>query len=349
MKNERIEDLLPIYALGGLSIEDAVWVEEQISADPRLMTELEQLQAVADMLPLAAQPLEPSAEAEAALFARIEADMAGEAAAAAPAVAARPAPAAAPAPGLWEQLKALFSSPVLSGAALTFAAVLLVWAFSLLAQVQNLNQSNDALISQANDLHAQVDALAATNDDLVNEVNNLRENNGELQVQVDEMAALTVSYEAAAEENEAALAALAAERSALEAEIAALTTELELAAGEPRPFSSSTMYAVTIPGTELQPAAEAQLVVDPETQTAMLVVSGMNDLPENSVYQVLLIRGAEHETAETFRVNTEGEGVLLVNSPEPLDSFDAVGVSIEPQGGSAQRTGDIVLLGSLIN
>jgi anti-sigma-K factor RskA len=142
-------------------------------------------------------------------------------------------------------------------------------------------------------------------------------------------------------QGDAALAELETYSAALEAEIAEIVAN--------QPFDSSEVYAVTLPGTEEQPEASAQLVVDPESNTALLIVDGMPALPEDSVYQVLLIRGTEHETAETFRVDTEGEGVLLVHSTEPLQSFDTVGVSIEPEGGSVQRTGEIVLLGSIIN
>ncbi|MBK8429796.1 MAG: anti-sigma factor [Chloroflexi bacterium] len=65
-------------------------------------------------------------------------------------------------------------------------------------------------------------------------------------------------------------------------------------------------------------------------------------------HQVLLIRDDGHDTAETFTVSTEGNGVLVVHSAEPLNTFTAVGVSIEPAGGSIQRTGEIVLLGNLM-
>lgn len=343
---ERIEDLIPIYALGGLSAEERGWVEEQIAGDPLLATQLASYSQIVEQLACAPPPLAPSVVAEEDLFTRIAADKSALAAAA----PVLPSPGVnTPTASFWNQLKRLFYSPAVSGAALSFAAILLIWAFSLLASVQNLTYNNDALISRNNGLQAQVDDLLATNGELIDRVNRQDENYQQLQAQVDDITAQTVAYAETIATNETELASAGSAREEMEIEIVALMAELELAQGEPLPFTSSEMYAVTIPGTELQPQAEAQLVVDPETQMAMLVVTGMENLPENSVYQVLLIRGTEHETAQTFRVDTEGERVLLVNSPQPLDSFDAVGVSIEPEGGSVQRTGDIVLLGRLIN
>ena len=64
---------------------------------------------------------------------------------------------------------------------------------------------------------------------------------------------------------------------------------------------------------------------------------------------MLLVRGSEHDTAETFTVDAGGENILVVKSPSPMSIFDTVGVSIEPEGGSPQRTGEIVLLGGIVN
>ena len=82
---------------------------------------------------------------------------------------------------------------------------------------------------------------------------------------------------------------------------------------------------------------------------AILVVSDLPQLENEEVYQVLLIRGAEHDTAETFSVNAGGAHILVVQSPRPMAIFDQVGVSIEPVGGSEQRTGDVVLVGEIVS
>jgi hypothetical protein len=197
-------------------------------------------------------------------------------------------------------------------------------------------------------MRTEFDALTSENLGLTARVAELQAANQALDLQIDEMAQNNVNLLATNSSLQTGLEQASAELEQLQAYSAALEVELTDALAL-RPFDSSNIYTVALPGTEEQPEASAQLVIDPVTNTALLIVDGMPELPEGAVYQVLLIRGTEHETAETFRVDTEGEGVLLVHSTEPLQSFDAVGVSIEPEGGSVQRTGDVVLLGSIIN
>lgn len=339
--NERIEELLAVYALGGLSPEEEAEVEAYIAENPQAASLLEDAYAAAALLPYTALPMEPSPEAEAALFARVEADLAAPAVR--PTIGAPP-----PHPPFWEQIRTFFSTPWVTAVSLGTAVLLLMWVLSLNRQMQDLNQDVRQLTAENGDLRTDFDALANENLDLVARVAALQAANQALDQELDERAqnnadllATNSSLQTEIEQAAADLAELQAYSDNLEEELNSALTE--------RPFDSANIYAVTLPGTEEQPGASAQLVIDPISNTALLIVEDMPELPEDSVYQVLLIRGTEHETAETFRVDTEGEGVLLVHSTEPLQSFDAVGVSIEPDGGSVQRTGEIVLLGSIIN
>ena len=69
---EPIEDLLALYALGGLDAAEQRLVEEYVAANPTAEAKLAELQATADLLPLAAVPLPPSAEMSEQLFQRVE-------------------------------------------------------------------------------------------------------------------------------------------------------------------------------------------------------------------------------------------------------------------------------------
>lgn len=339
--NEQIEELLAVYVLGGLTPEEEAEVEATIAQNPLAAKLLEEAYAAAALLPYTAQPLEPSAGAEAALFARIEANRTPQAAPIA--AAKRPAP---PKPTLWDNLRQFFSMPLVTAVGLGAAVLLLIWGLSLNQQMRNLNQNMQQLTADNSALRTDFDTLASENLSLTARVSELQAANQAYENQVDEMAQNNAQLIAANNELQGEVAETAVAQASLEAQITELQNELDsvLAA---IPFDSSQVYAVTLPGTDEQPGASAQLVIDPVSNTALLLVDGMPELPQDSVYQVLLIRGTEHETAETFRVDTEGEGVLLVHSTEPLQSFDAVGVSIEPEGGSVQRTGDIVLLGNI--
>jgi anti-sigma-K factor RskA len=106
---------------------------------------------------------------------------------------------------------------------------------------------------------------------------------------------------------------------------------------------------IPVAGTEHQPEAQATLLVGtPEDTRAVLLVANLPALPAGRIYQFWLIGDGVPVGAGLFQSNAQGQGVLVVNSDTgPVLSFDAIGVSIEPEGGSEQPTGNIVLLGSL--
>ena len=112
-------------------------------------------------------------------------------------------------------------------------------------------------------------------------------------------------------------------------------------------LTSPGVNSFEITGTDFQPQARGRLFAGLESETGIMVISGLTPLPPGSVYQLWLIEGESPQSAGVFEVDARGEAALLVQAPVAIDSFDAVGVSIEPEGGSAQPTGDIVMLSEL--
>jgi len=113
-------------------------------------------------------------------------------------------------------------------------------------------------------------------------------------------------------------------------------------------LTSPTRQEVPVAGTEFQPDAYGTLLVGADQGVeAVFLVSNLPALPAGSVYQFWLIGNDGPVGAGIFQSNAQGQGVLLVRSDSPVLSFDAIGVSIEPDGGSDQPTGNIVLLGNL--
>ena len=133
----------------------------------------------------------------------------------------------------------------------------------------------------------------------------------------------------------------------LRAQLAALQRDLAQQRQTLAQIAAPNVRTMAIAGTEHQPAARGQLVADPRSTSAVLVVSGLLPLNPGQVYQFWLIRGESPVSAGVFSVDEEGRAVLSVTSTDTLGSFDAMGVSIEPEGGSPQPTGDIVMLGRL--
>ncbi len=90
---------------------------------------------------------------------------------------------------------------------------------------------------------------------------------------------------------------------------------------------------------------EGSLIYDPRGQTAVLTVQGLENLPAGQDYQLWLIRPDDTRlSGGVFDADPEtGITLFVVHSPEALDSFVGVGVTIEPAGGSPGPTGPRVL------
>ncbi|WP_420641901.1 anti-sigma factor [Candidatus Leptofilum sp.] len=93
------------------------------------------------------------------------------------------------------------------------------------------------------------------------------------------------------------------------------------------------------------PDARATLTVSSETGTATFMADNLQPLTADQVYQLWIIRGDQTLSAGIFEVDENGRVVLDIDLSLAA-TYDAVGVSIEPAGGSEQPTPDqIILLG----
>lgn len=111
--------------------------------------------------------------------------------------------------------------------------------------------------------------------------------------------------------------------------------------------TSGGMQVVAMVGTDAAPAAVGTLVISGDGEYGTLVVDGLPALAPDHQYQLWLIRDGQRTSGGVFSVNPEGYGALWISSPEPLSSYPAFGITIEPEGGSSGPTGDKVLGGSL--
>lgn len=108
----------------------------------------------------------------------------------------------------------------------------------------------------------------------------------------------------------------------------------------------SGAITVSLKGTNVQPNAQGQLIADPASQSAVLVVTDLPPLEPGRTYQVWLIADAP-VSAGLLTVDAHGQGVLIITSTDSIGSFQSLGISVEPEGGSPQPTGDIVILSDL--
>lgn len=104
---------------------------------------------------------------------------------------------------------------------------------------------------------------------------------------------------------------------------------------------------ISLKGTDVQPQAQGQLIADPNKNSAVLVIDGLDQLEPGKTYQVWLIDGGGPKSAGLLSVDAHGQAVLIVTSELTIGEFSALGISVEPEGGSQQPTGDIVVLSDL--
>jgi anti-sigma factor RsiW len=91
--------------------------------------------------------------------------------------------------------------------------------------------------------------------------------------------------------------------------------------------------------SDVAPQAIGRLVVAPELNTLALIVYDMPALEVNRVYQVWLIDPAgERTSGGTFSVDDRGRAWVLIRAPKPLSGYQGIGITVEPEGGSAKPT-----------
>ena len=265
----RIEELLPFYALDALTEEEKELVESYLAEHPEARLELQELQPGASALPYAVAPLEPPGRVKESLMRRVTADVqARERSSASSIFSAR----------LQQELTQRGSrfETIFRALSLGAAAIAVIWAFVLNAQVGRLQ-------GQVDSLNEQVAAQSESIDDIAKTLFELNE---------------------------------------------------------------TDVITVSLKSTD-QSQPLGQLIANPKDTSAVVVISGLPPLEPGKTYQVWLI-GDAPVSAGLLTVDENGRSVLIITSEESIDSFKALGISIEPEGGSAQPTEDqIVVLSEL--
>lgn len=107
------------------------------------------------------------------------------------------------------------------------------------------------------------------------------------------------------------------------------------------------LMAVQFQGTNAAPNATGLLVISLDGMHGTMVVDQLPVLGETEQYQLWLIQDGERTSGGVFSVDTQGYKSLYIDSPEPLASYSAFGITVEPAGGSPGPTGEKVLGGEL--
>lgn len=150
--DERIEELLPFYALGVLTKEEQALVETFIASDPMAQKQLDEDCAAVTALAYSVEPIKPVPLVKQRLFERVQADTP-------PLRVIKPVPAG---PSAWDRFLDLFRlpgvMPALAGLSLAVAVLVGGWAYSLKSDLAQLQQ---AKVEMEQKLSQQDEAMAA--------------------------------------------------------------------------------------------------------------------------------------------------------------------------------------------
>jgi anti-sigma-K factor RskA len=108
------------------------------------------------------------------------------------------------------------------------------------------------------------------------------------------------------------------------------------------------MRVVALANTQNLSQATGTLIMDPAGKYGTLVMDNLATLDPASQYQVWLLKAGVRSSAGVFSVNQDGYASLELLAPIPLIQYDAIGISIEPAGGSQMPTGASVFHADLI-
>jgi anti-sigma-K factor RskA len=108
-------------------------------------------------------------------------------------------------------------------------------------------------------------------------------------------------------------------------------------------LASSSVQIVTLTGTEHAPASGARLLWDTQHAAWTMIAHNLPPLPAGKAYQLWLLTPGAPIPSGTFHLDADRRGII--QTPLPTGRVDITGaaVSLEPEGGVSQPTGQIVL------
>ena len=114
-------------------------------------------------------------------------------------------------------------------------------------------------------------------------------------------------------------------------------------------MTAAGMRAVPLSPPDAESGATGFVLISADGDNGALVVDGLPPLGDDQEYQLWLIRDGNRTSGAIFSTDEKSYGGTRIRAPLSLLEYSAVGITIEPAGGSPQPTGKQVLRGSLAN
>jgi anti-sigma factor RsiW len=112
-------------------------------------------------------------------------------------------------------------------------------------------------------------------------------------------------------------------------------------------LQSPELRVAALSGTQDAPGAEGRLMIDPSSETGMLVVRNLPPVPLDRAYQLWYVSDSGRRSGGVVHPDEQGNGYFFVRVPRDLDPYRDVGMTEEPASGSEGPTGQRVLRGAL--
>jgi anti-sigma-K factor RskA len=112
--------------------------------------------------------------------------------------------------------------------------------------------------------------------------------------------------------------------------------------------TSLGMRAVPLSAPVTGSTATGFVLISADGEDGALIVDGLPPLEEGQEYQLWLIRDGQRTSGAVFSTDENSYGGTRIRAPRSLLDYSAVGITIEPEGGSPQPTGTQVLGGPLL-
>ena len=97
--------------------------------------------------------------------------------------------------------------------------------------------------------------------------------------------------------------------------------------------TSGSAVTRALQGTAMAPSAEVRLVMDAESNSAMLMASRLPALPPKHMYQVWLGRQGARMPAARLMVDDQGDGECNLQLDGSVHSYDSAWITLEPMSG----------------
>lgn len=104
-------------------------------------------------------------------------------------------------------------------------------------------------------------------------------------------------------------------------------------------------HEVILPAAQENSLAQADVLWNSSLGVAVVYVRAFPELPPDKAYQIWLNKDGQRTSPGLFTVENGGMGIFVFSITEPLDSYDAIGITPEPASGSLGPTAPPVVRG----